>query len=68
MGDALSSADKAEKWTVTWWENLVEALGDDLPAKFCMTGHSAGGFQCMLYACYHPEKLEALFLTSPAGT
>ena len=43
-------------------------LDADLPAKFYMSGHSAGGFQFMLYACYHPERIEGMFLQSPAGT
>ena len=66
MGDALSSPEKAEKWLITWWEKLVEALAGDLPEKFYVSGHSAGGYQLMLYACYHPERIEAMFLQSPS--
>ena len=46
VGDALESPEKAERWLVTWWENLIEALtrSEDLPAKFYLSGHSAGGF------------------------
>ena len=66
VGDALETPEKAEKWVVTWWEKLIFALGDTLPEKFYLSGHSAGGFQCMLYASYHPERIEGLFLQSPA--
>ena len=46
VGDALESPEKAERWLVTWWENLIEALtrAGDLPPKFYLSGHSAGGF------------------------
>ena len=37
-----------------------------MPEKFYVSGHSAGGYQLMLYACYHPERIEAMFLQSPA--
>ena len=66
VGDALESPEKAEKWVVTWWEKLIEALGNDLPAKFYLSGHSAGGCMSMLYASYHPEKIDGMFLQSPA--
>jgi len=38
----------------------------DLPAKFYLSAHSAGGFQSMLYASTHPERIDGLFLQSPA--
>ena len=60
VGDALGSAEKAEQWINTWWDKLIEAL--DLPAKFYMSGHSAGGAQMMMYVCRHPERCEGLFL------
>ena len=66
VGDALESAEKAEKWIVEWWEKVIEALDSDLPEKFYLSGHSAGGFQCMVYASYHPQRIEAMFLQSPA--
>ena len=67
MGNALENADTAEKWLIAWWEKVIFALDSDLPKKFYMSGHSAGGYQCMLYACFHPERIEGIFLQSPAG-
>ena len=65
VGDALETAEKAEGWLNTWWDELITALDDVLPAKFYMSGHSAGGHQVMLYASRHPERIEGLFLQSP---
>ena len=67
VGDGLESPEKAEQWILTWWERLFEALADDLPEKFYISGHSAGGLQVMLYAINHPERIEAMFLLSPGG-
>ena len=66
VGDALESPEKAEAWIVEWWEKLIAALGDDLPPRFYLSAHSLGGYQAMLYACYHPERIEGMFLQSPA--
>ena len=66
VGDALESPEKAEKYMLEWWEKLIEALGDTLPPKFYLSGHSAGGAYSILYACHHPERLAGLFLQSPA--
>ena len=44
VGDALETPEKAEAYIIEWWEKLIAALGDDLPPKFYLTGHSAGGF------------------------
>lgn len=66
VGDGLESPEKAERWLITWWEKFIEALGDKLPQKFYLTGHSNGGYMSMLYAMTHPERIEGLFLQSPA--
>lgn len=66
VGDALESAAKAEEYLVEWWHSLITELGDDLPPKFYLSGHSAGGAMSMLYAIHHPERIEGLFLQSPA--
>ena len=68
VGDALESPEKAENWIVTWWHNLITSLieTNSLPSKFYLSAHSAGGYQAMLYASYHPEHIDALFLQSPA--
>lgn len=44
VGDALESAEKAEAWIVEWWEKVIESFGEELPPKFYLSGHSAGGF------------------------
>jgi len=64
-GDALESPEKAEAWTLEWWQRIVEAL--DLPPKFYLSGHSAGGTQLMLYASAFPERIEGMFLQSPGA-
>jgi len=66
VGDALESPEKAEKYIVEWWRKFTEALGDDLPPKFYLSGHSAGGAMCMLYASHYPERIEGMFLLSPS--
>ena len=42
----MDSPEKAEQYIVTWWEKLIAALTKevDLPAKFYLSGHSAGGY------------------------
>ena len=65
VGDALESVDKAEQWIATWWDQLIDKL--DLPPKFYLAGHSAGGAQSMMYASRCPERIEGLFLIDPAG-
>lgn len=65
VGNGCENPDEAEKWVVEWLEKVVEAL--ELPPKFWFSGHSNGGFLVMLYACYHPERIEGLFLQSPAA-
>ena len=62
----LKSPEASERYCLTWWENMIDALGGDLPQKFHLSGHSAGGYQSMLYASQHPERITSLFLQSPA--
>ena len=42
----------------------IDAL--DLPEKFLLAGHSYGGYLVSLYASQRPERVESLFLVSPA--
>ena len=45
-------------------EGIVDQLTKqgDIPEKFLLSGHSAGGHQCMVYAGLHPERVKAMFL------
>jgi cardiolipin-specific phospholipase len=36
--------------------------------KFCLAGHSFGGYIAALFAAARPECINQLFLLSPAGT
>jgi len=67
---ALSSPDASEAYMVELWKQTVDVMTEngDLPPKFYLTAHSAGGLYAMLYASFHPERIEALFLQSPAGS
>ena len=38
----------------------------DLPDKFYLAGHSYGGYFSCLWASQNPERVESLFLMSPA--
>ena len=40
VGDALDSAESAERWIASWWDQLIDKL--DVPAKFLLAGHSYG--------------------------
>ena len=40
----MATPEASEKYCLTWWENLIKALGNDLPPKFFLSGHSAGGY------------------------
>jgi pimeloyl-ACP methyl ester carboxylesterase len=42
-------------------------MGDALPPKFFLAGHSRGGYLTGLYASQHPERIEKLFMISPSG-
>jgi len=61
----MESVEAAEAWMLEWLEKVMAKL--DLPDKFLLSGHSFGGWLSSLYASHHPEKIEAMFLQSPAG-
>ena len=65
--EACRDGDSAEKWLLSFWEQTINGL-DDCPDRFFLSGHSHGGFQCSLFASHFPERVEKLFLISPAGT
>ena len=56
----------ADKWMVDFMTKAIDAM--DLPDKFFLSGHSLGGYSASLYATQRPERIESLFLMSPAGT
>jgi pimeloyl-ACP methyl ester carboxylesterase len=59
---------ESEKWQMEWVLKTVEALGEHLPEKFLLAGHSFGGYLVSLLASQIPERIEALFLISPVAT
>ena len=63
---AHKSPETAELWIQEFLEKTMNSL--DLPNKFYMAGHSFGGYLTMMYASMRPERIESIFLISPAGT
>ena len=59
--------DAVDEWLVEHVDKWVIAMGDDLPPKFYLTGHSRGGYTAGLYASQRPERIEKLFMISPSG-
>ena len=62
----LLSEEAAEQWMIQWLSKVFDAL--DLPEKFYLAGHSIGGWLAAQYASHSPDRIEGLFLMSPAGT
>ena len=63
----MESVEAADKWVTEWILKAFEALPlpDD---KILLCGHSWGGWIASIYASYHPDRVESLFLISPLGT
>ena len=59
------SQEAADWWIQEWITKVFEKL--DLPQKFLLCGHSLGGWMCSLYASMFPDRVDGLFLISPAG-
>ena len=59
---------EGEAWLIDFWEQWVNAMGDQLPPQFFITAHSFGGYQMQLYASAHPERVSAVFFMSPSST
>ena len=64
--EALKGPEQAEQWNIDFMLKTMDALSDSLPEKFYLGGHSYGGYLSSLYASFKPERVEALFLISPA--
>ena len=62
----LASPEAAESWMREWIVKVIDAL--PLPETFLLAGHSIGGWLASQYASQHPNRVESLFLMSPAGT
>ena len=62
----LESEEAAEKWLTEWIQKAFDAL--PLPPKFLLAGNSFGGVIVSLYASHNIDRIEALWLISPAGT
>ena len=61
----MESPEKAEQWLTDWIVKAIDAL--PLPKKFLLVGHSCGGWVAAIYASHRRERIEQLFLISPAG-
>ena len=61
----IESAEAAENWMREWILKTINAL--DVPDKFYLYGHSIGAWLVSQYASQCPERIEALFLSSPLG-
>ena len=57
--------ESSEAWMSRWLEQVFGKL--NLPVRFFLAGHSLGGFYCALFASKYPDRVEGLFLISPAG-
>lgn len=49
-----------------WREGMKNLIGSEL-TKFCLVGHSFGGFIASNYALKYPEHIKKLVLLSPIG-
>jgi pimeloyl-ACP methyl ester carboxylesterase len=58
--------ETAEEWIRDWLTKAFAAF--DIPEKFYMTAHSFGGYITMMVGSLFPERIESMFLMSPAGT
>lgn len=61
-----ATPESAEAWVREYITKLLPAL--DLPEKFYFTAHSWGGYFGMMLGSMYPERIESMFLMSPAGT
>lgn len=61
-----TTAEEGEQWVSDFVTRLVEKL--DVPDKFYLAGHSYGGWWASKMAGLLPERIESMFLLSPAGT
>ena len=62
--ELTQNAAQAEQWLTEFMVKTMDRL--DLPSKFLLTGHSYGGYLVSLYASVRPERVESMFLISPA--
>jgi pimeloyl-ACP methyl ester carboxylesterase len=58
---------EAEQYMIDWMTRTIEAMGDLLPEKFFLSGHSFGGYLSALLASHIPDRIEALLLISPVA-
>jgi len=57
--------ESSEAWMSVWLKKVFGKL--DLPERFFLAGHSLGGFYSAVYASKYLDRVESLFLISPAG-
>ena len=67
---ATESPEAAEEWFRDWIVKVFDAMTEEaiVPDKFYCASHSIGGWLTCQYASQRPERIEGLFLMSPAGT
>ena len=61
-----ATPESAEEWIREYITKLLAGL--DIPEKFYWAAHSWGGYFSMMVGSMYPERIESMFLISPAGT
>ena len=63
----LESAERAEECMLEWYTEFIAAIEHRLPQKFYMFAMCSGCYPMGLYAAANQDRIEKLFLGSPAG-
>ena len=61
----MENREQGIKFCIEWLNRYFAKL--DLPPKILLAGHSMGGLAASTWASHNIDKVEALFLMSPAG-
>ena len=57
----------ARQLIVDWFDGFFGAISHLLPEKFCVFATSAFAYSIGLWIAQNPNRIESLFLGSPAG-
>ena len=70
QSEALENPETSEKWMREWVLKYFDAITEQevIPDKVFLAAHSLGAFVSAQYASQRPDRIEGLFLMSPAGT